>query len=105
MVPLGVYLKKMAFQFTHRIAKGHRFLFDIFDMKYIGKTENILLRNITNARKYMGDRIKLRRELIKDPAFLEANHDFLTELLQIDYFQDKDDVILGLCCGFLFGST
>jgi hypothetical protein len=95
----------MAYQFTHRIAKGHRFLFDIFDSVYIGKYEKILLRNITVCRKYMADRIKLRRELIKDPAFLETNHDFLTEVLQMDYFKDRDELILNICCGFLFGAT
>jgi hypothetical protein len=67
--------------------KPHRMFFDVFDNMYFGKSEKILLENITSFRDMIKVLIKERRDQIKnDSQFLENNTDFLTILLTDELF-------------------
>mmetsp|Transcript_22766 Transcript_22766/g.17192 ORF Transcript_22766/g.17192 Transcript_22766/m.17192 type:complete len:229 (-) Transcript_22766:395-1081(-) len=104
-LPPGVFLKKIAAQITFRLSRPFRFWSDLFDDVYIGKNENVLLRNVHTFHNFVREQFRERRELIKDEKFRNSNHDFLTLLLQIDEFKDRPDIVESLCIGFLFGST
>jgi len=61
--------------------KPQRMFFDAFDNVYWGKSEKILLANIMRFREFIQETINERRLQMKDPKFIEENHDFLTLLL------------------------
>jgi hypothetical protein len=46
-----------------------RLIFDIFDDRYIGKKDKITLKNINTIRNFIKDKIKERREDLKNPEF------------------------------------
>mmetsp|Transcript_43001 Transcript_43001/g.41365 ORF Transcript_43001/g.41365 Transcript_43001/m.41365 type:complete len:120 (-) Transcript_43001:829-1188(-) len=57
-LPPGVFLKKIAGQITYRLSRPFRFWCDLFDDVFIGKNENILLRNVHTFHEFVREQFR-----------------------------------------------
>jgi hypothetical protein len=81
-------------------------LFEVFDDIYWGKDEKIILRNMAKFRDIIRSIIHSRKEdMEKDINFSAKNSDFVTLLLNDDFFKTDEDMIVDECVTFMIAAT